>query len=80
MNITLFLAYYDGDNVARELPRVVDAWDEFQIDENPTGFREAVTQAQANPGVATLRLVQIGIDDETIRELWETPLVEAYLT
>lgn len=52
---------------------VVDAWDEYQIDGNVEGFREAVEKARALPHYSSVRVVDVRIPYDEVEKLFLTP-------
>ena len=51
-------------------PELLEAWDEYSIDENPDGAREAFTEALARVGddVDQFRYVELDVDGRALSE------------
>jgi hypothetical protein len=59
------------------MPNVVDAWDEFTMEENPQGYYEALKKARKEHGVDAVRELQIELPQSAILDLYQTPHVRA---
>lgn len=41
-----------------------EAWDEYTIDDNPTGFRDAVEKAKKQNGADNVRIMVVDVPDD----------------
>jgi uncharacterized protein YciU (UPF0263 family) len=66
--------------VARALnvqePWILGAWDEWTIDENPTGFQEAVEEAIEKNKTAEVRVGCVEVPDEFMERIFEPIVVK----
>ena len=62
---------------AKEMPFVVDAWDEYSMEENDTGFDEALKEAQATHVDRAVRVLTVEVPDDVVNNLFKVPVVKA---
>jgi len=51
-----------------------DAWDEYTIDENPTGWAQALEEAELSS--SHMKLITLEIPGDHLAAAWTTPTVE----
>ena len=80
MQIKMIWATYEQDPLAT--PELVEAWDEYTIDNNPQGFDDALANAWSEAYVKEVRVVTTRINEDNLREFFGSgsvtsgPLVE----
>lgn len=57
-------------------PWIVDAWDEYSIEENEQGFAGAISKAEAKYGAGSIRVIQVQVPDDTLVKAFEYIKVE----
>jgi hypothetical protein len=62
------IAVFEPSN---DVPWVVNAWDEWTIDENPPGFTEAVEKAKRENPRAEVRVGVIRVPDSFLNDLFK---------
>lgn len=75
MNLHILFAQrrqsYDGEHA----PEALLCWTEFDVDENPDGFDEAVAEAQKAPDFTAFRVILVKVDGDKIDRLLNRPPV-----
>jgi len=72
------LMIWAAEYMALDAPWMVDAWDEFSIENNPEGWEEAVAKAHAEHPAPkhTVKIVKAQVDLSAITDLFmKTPEV-----
>lgn len=70
MKIFVIAAKADGEGA----PWIMNAWDEWTIDSNPSGFDEACTKAEGISGRAQIRIGIVEVPDQFLFDLFK-PIV-----
>lgn len=73
MKIYLIVAKYHDTYADATMPSVVDAWDEYTMDDNPEGYPESLRQhldQVGRGGYAGVNELTIEIPDEAVRKLF----------
>lgn len=80
MNIRLIIAQYPQSYPGQLMPSVVDAWDEFALEDNWAGYKEALAKHKAGVprDYTAVRELVVHVPDEAVTSLFEdnTPVVE----
>lgn len=76
MDIHLIIAQYKGCPLPNFMPNVIDAWDEFTLEDNWSGFAEAVEKAEASDNYEKVRTLIVNIPDDAVVNLFKTPSVK----
>ena len=74
MILHLIVGYYAGQDRSREMPSILDVWDEWTRESNEEGFHEAV--AKAGAAHKDIRLLDVSIPDDAVTSLWAVPEVQ----
>lgn len=62
----IFVKYKGEDDIS-----IADAWDEFNVDDNEDGYREAVDKQKKKRDVVEVREIAITVDEAKIRKAFE---------
>lgn len=64
---------YDG-----ETPWIIEAWDSYTVEENPSGWADALEKANAQKGDREIRVIEIEVPTlwKKIEEVFEPPTIE----
>lgn len=67
------LWFWNGDDA----PELIEAWDEYRIDDNPEGFADAFKQGREHydPKDGTYRHITIKVSDHRIAAAFDAPEV-----
>lgn len=74
MRLHLIVGYYKGADRDREMPNVIDAWDEYCVDGNEQGFEDAIKKAKED--CEDVRLLDLNIPEKAVTSLFDVPVVE----
>lgn len=59
-----------------ESPYIIEAWDEYAANYNPEGYDEAVQKAIKEHGGENIRILEVEIPIQAVRDLWKVPKVK----
>ena len=60
----------------KDIPELVDAWDEYTIEENPDGYQEAIRKWQGEEDVDSFAVVGFSASDQLLlNALYPDPVV-----
>lgn len=81
MDIRLIIAQYPQNYPGESMPNVVDAWDEYTLDDNYEGYEAALKHHQDQVGTTyeAVRVAVIQVPDQAILDLFEPPTLPASL-
>ncbi len=78
VKLHLIVAYYKGQDRDRELPSVIDVWDDMCVADNWEGYQSAVQKAVGEHGDP--RLLMVEIPERALTGLWDVPTVQGSAT
>jgi hypothetical protein len=76
MDIHLIIVQYKGCPIPQYMPNVVDAWDEYTLEDNWRGFEEALAKAKANDAYEEVKTAIVSIPANDILSLFDTPRIK----
>jgi len=65
-----------SQSVVEDTHWVAGAWDEYTLDENPSGFEDDVKKAQGEHGADNVRILDVKIPEDALAYAFEIPQVE----
>jgi hypothetical protein len=76
MRITLIIGQYKQNYPGQLMPNVLDAWDEFAMDENNEGFQESLKKFEGwvPKELDAVRTLDVIIPDDVVLDLFVTPI------
>ena len=74
MKIMLIVAKLKG-----ETPWIIDAWDGWAVDENPSGWRERIDKAKSDPE-KEIRVAEVVVPDGFYDQIFRPVKVEGNVT
>jgi hypothetical protein len=80
MRINLIIAQYAQSYDGQYMPNVIDAWDEFTLEDNQEGYNEALAKAQQrvlDGDYEAVRELAVIVPDEAVTGLFKTPRTRA---
>jgi hypothetical protein len=81
MQIRLIIAQYKQSYPGEYMPNVVDAWDEYVLEDNWQGYEEALAKHKAGEGTDYepngVKELIVTVPDDVITGLFDIPVVEA---
>lgn len=77
MDIHLIIAQYRGCSIPQYMPNVIEAWDEYMLDDNYEGWKAALDAAQAKVGddYEAVRVMIVEVPDQAVVNLFEPPRI-----
>lgn len=79
MRIKIIIAQYPQSYPGQYMPNVVDAWDEFTLEDNWEGFETSLKKHEALALDGTyegVRVLDVIVPDASVLALFQTPTVE----
>lgn len=79
MKVNLIIAQYNVSYPGELMPNVMDAWDEFALEENFEGYEESLKRYEARVGLnyEWVRVLVVDIPDDVVENLNKPPVVVA---
>ena len=80
MRINLIVGQYPQQYDGQYMPNVLDAWDEYTMEDNYQGFLEAVGKYEgwvAKGDLEAVRVLAVNVPDEAVLDLFKVPVVDA---
>lgn len=56
---------------------LIDGWDEYTRDENPSGFTEAVSKARLEHGADNVSVIDLEVNETAVRAAFHVPVLPA---
>jgi hypothetical protein len=82
MIVKLIVGQYPQDYAGQYMPNVLDAWDEFVLEDNYEGFEQSLAKHEKmvqDGDLEAVRVLNIFIPDNALTKLFEPPTVEAFV-
>lgn len=76
MRIRLIVGQYKESYPGEYMPNVLDAWDEYTLDENHEGFEEKLRKYEGwveSGDIEAVRLLDVEIPDDAVLDLFKVP-------
>jgi hypothetical protein len=79
MKINLIVAQYKQAYDGQYMPNVVDAWDEYVMEDNHKGFYDSLCEheARVNKDYDWVRVLVVEVPDDVVTNLATPPVVKA---
>lgn len=79
MKIRMIVAQYPERYAGEYMPNIVDAWDEYVMDDNPEGFNDALKKHEAlvaSGDYEAVRVLDVEVPDSAVLGLFQIPTVK----
>jgi len=66
-----------GSRPDSEIPELLDSWDEYTIEENESGYAEAVKKAGTRTEFSAIRIVILNVPTKAVLAAFAAPVIDA---